>query len=121
MSLAHDQWEALELSRQELHLANGESGVIVLEKRDTNGAFAEIILVERAWSKRRINLGMGVFAEEFQIAESEIDQNQADIIHSVNYERRRFRIEKVMTPEGTSRLWRLKIQPMERLDANSFG
>lgn len=115
MSLAQEQWDTLELARQELHVANGESGDFILLKRNdsTNGVevFKEIC---KGWSysEKEALLRNGALYE-LRISELELDATDLKDAVAGKHGDQIFTVVQPtpLKPSGSHRYWRLWLMP----------
>lgn len=123
MSIASDQWEALETSRKEVHELTGEGGRLRFETLGADNAPKRLCEVARAFEfgERTFdgNQLPGDAAFELRIAESEIRVSNFKSLSSVRQETRiglvRYTVigPSPIPPSGTNCFWRIWLTPAE--------
>lgn len=93
------------------HVKQGEDPQIMLMTRDTTtGELKQLQPLTDGWQKKRVNLGLGVSSEEFQIAEDLLTEEFSKQVHAVNHMGKTYQIKSpVIKPQGFQRYWRLEI------------
>lgn len=117
MSLAKEQWDALEMTRQELHVANGEPGEFVLLKRnnDTNGV-ETLMTVCKGWAYLETEGPLRQVAlYELQVSELEVDATDLKDAVGGKHGNEVFAVVQPtpLRPTGARRFWRFYLMPAE--------
>jgi hypothetical protein len=111
-TIARDQWAALEIARQQVHVASGESGEIVFESLDPSNAPDDLFTVKHAWEyTERTHEANRIPADalfELRISELELSASDFAGYSSIRHDDKRFQAisPSPLAPSGTDRFWR---------------
>lgn len=124
MSFANAHLARLKALHRVKHVLQGEDATILLLKLDSaTRGLVELASIDTGWSKTRIrpdffgseNDQLVTFVEAFEIAESLLDAETANLVAGVRHGSRQYRVKIAAAPDGLQRYWRLQIVSVEEV------
>lgn len=117
MSLADEQWEALELARGELHVRNNEPGELVfLGRSATDNSLTTLCTIKKAWRYLQDNnlLRNGALYE-LRVSEKEITATDIDDFVAIRHGDLHFLAVQPtpLRPNGLKRYWIFWLMPSQ--------
>lgn len=107
---------AIEAKNFVFHELQGESTTIELFGLAAgNKAGESVKTLKENWMFRQVNIGMGVWRDEFQISEGAISAEEMDRVAYVEKDGIRYTVDSKARPNGLRRFWSLMMKPIQRV------
>jgi len=101
------------LNRVKHRLQGDPTEITLLAYNATNGQLEPFATIPDTVVKGETPIGMGIWVEEFRLAETDLTLEDAERLGAVDYGGRRYSIGKRVPPNGLQRYWSLQVKPVE--------